>query len=56
MYTAMLSAENVLGGDHDVWSVNIEDDYHEEHRTPSRSGTGRAAPLILPGSGSGGGA
>jgi protoporphyrinogen oxidase len=50
MYTAMLSAENVLGGNHDVWNVNVEEDYHEERRTPGRNGTGRAAPVIMPGS------
>jgi protoporphyrinogen oxidase len=30
MFTAMLSVENILGADHDVWSVNVEKDYHEE--------------------------
>ena len=30
MYTAMLSVENIFGADHDVWSVNVEDEYHEE--------------------------
>ncbi len=31
MYTAMLSVENILGqGDHDVWTVNVEEEYHEE--------------------------
>jgi len=33
MLTAMLSVENILGADHDVWSVNVEQDYHEEKRT-----------------------
>jgi len=33
MLTAMLTVENVLGtGDHDVWQVNVEEDYHEEIR------------------------
>ena len=32
MLTAMLSVENVLGADHDVWQVNVEEDYHEEIR------------------------
>jgi len=32
MYTAMLTVENLLGADHDVWSVNVEEDYHEESR------------------------
>jgi protoporphyrinogen oxidase len=35
MYTAMLSVENIFGADHDVWSVNVEADYHEEQRAPS---------------------
>jgi protoporphyrinogen oxidase len=30
MLTAMLAAENILGADHDIWSVNVEADYHEE--------------------------
>jgi len=53
MLTAMLTAENVLAGErvHDVWSVNVEEDYHEEQRTPlspypSERGTGRDAPVI----------
>ena len=32
MFTAMLSVENILGADHDVWAVNVEEDYHEESR------------------------
>jgi protoporphyrinogen oxidase len=32
MYTALLSVENILGARHDVWSVNVEDEYHEEVR------------------------
>jgi len=36
MLTAILSAQNILDGTtHDVWEVNVEDDYHEEQ-------TGRA--------------
>ena len=31
MYTAMLSVENIFGAHHDVWNVNVEADYHEEH-------------------------
>jgi protoporphyrinogen oxidase len=30
MYTAMLTVENILdGAGHDVWSVNVEREYHE---------------------------
>lgn len=45
MYTAMLSVENMLGANHDVWSVNVDEDYHEEKR-PAGSGTGRDAPIL----------
>jgi protoporphyrinogen oxidase len=52
MYTAMLSVENLFGAAHDVWSVNVEEDYHEEARgtddgplSPA-SGTGRDAPIL----------
>ena len=30
MYTAMLAVENIFGAKNDIWSVNIDDDYHEE--------------------------
>ncbi len=33
MYTAMLSVENMFGARHDIWSVNVEAEYHEEQRT-----------------------
>ena len=29
MLTAMLAARNILGEDHDLWSVNVEQEYHE---------------------------
>ncbi|HEY0697588.1 MAG TPA: NAD(P)/FAD-dependent oxidoreductase [Micromonospora sp.] len=48
MLTAMLTVENIVHGTaHDVWSVNVEQDYHE-HRTgggDGRWGTGRDAPV-----------
>jgi protoporphyrinogen oxidase len=50
MYTAMLTVENLFGADHDVWSVNVEEDYHEEARSAgpgsSPKGTGRDAPIL----------
>ena len=49
MLTAMLSVENILGGtEHDVWSVNVEAEYHEEQTGDgqSRPGTGRDAPFL----------
>jgi protoporphyrinogen oxidase len=30
MLTAMLSVENIFGASHDIWSVNTEEEYHEE--------------------------
>jgi hypothetical protein len=29
MVTAMLAVENILGDEHDLWSVNVEQEYHE---------------------------
>ena len=47
MYTAMLTVENILGAHHDIWSVNVEEEYHEEGSTSSTpTGTGRDAPII----------
>jgi protoporphyrinogen oxidase len=37
MYTAMLSVENIFGAHHDVWSVNVEEEYHEEVAVPDSS-------------------
>jgi protoporphyrinogen oxidase len=47
MYTALLTVENILGADHDVWAINVEEDYHEEggSRRPT-AGTGRDAPVL----------
>lgn len=47
MLTAMLTADNIsLGSTHDVWDVNVDDDYHEEKSVGVTQGTGRAAPVI----------
>jgi len=57
MKTAMLTAENIAtGSQHDVWSVNVEEEYHEESSPNDASGgdaagkgargTGRDAPVI----------
>jgi hypothetical protein len=45
MMTALLTVENILSGDrHDVWSINVEEEYHEEKS--SGEGTGRDAPML----------
>jgi protoporphyrinogen oxidase len=52
MYTAMLTVESIVDGvPHDVWSVNVEEEYHEEGSAgPAaaypEAGTGRAAPIL----------
>jgi protoporphyrinogen oxidase len=51
MYTAMLTVENIHGAHHDIWSVNVEEEYHETDNGstagagPARS-TGRDAPTV----------
>jgi protoporphyrinogen oxidase len=53
MYTAMLTVENIVdGSDHDIWSVNVEEEYHEEKDGAEGAGaggsrgTGRDAPIL----------
>ncbi len=50
MYTAMLTVENIHGAAHDIWSVNVEEEYHETATSasgsPSSGGTGRDAPIM----------
>jgi protoporphyrinogen oxidase len=48
MLAAMLTVENILdGATHDVWSVNVEEQYHEEKANSAGDhGTGRAAPVL----------
>jgi protoporphyrinogen oxidase len=55
MYTAMLTVENLLGARHDVWSVNVEEEYHEINQgsddaaraqTGNPGRTGRDAPVL----------
>ncbi len=49
MYTAMLTVENLFGADHDIWSVNVEEEYHEEgdpvvQTEPAPGGPRRSSP------------
>jgi protoporphyrinogen oxidase len=49
MYTAMLTVENIHGAHHDIWSVNVEEEYHEVDEGRSDTGTartGRDAPIF----------
>jgi protoporphyrinogen oxidase len=44
MLTAILAVENILGAHHDLWSVNAEEEYHEE--ISSRGGDASLAAQI----------
>lgn len=49
MYTAMLTVDNIVNGArHDIWAVNVEEEYHEEKARDleAGAGTGRAAPVV----------
>ncbi len=43
MYTAMLAVENIFGQQNNIWSVNVDTDYHE---MKSDNSTGRNAPIF----------
>jgi len=43
MLTAMLTVENIHGASHDIWEVNVDEEYHEAKQG---SGTGRDAPIL----------
>jgi protoporphyrinogen oxidase len=48
MYTAMLTVENIVAdAGHDIWSVNVDEEYHEERSGTHREtgGTGRDVPM-----------
>ncbi len=50
MYTAMLTVDNIHGAHHDIWAVNVEEEYLEEQAGQSAGrrsgGTGRDAPVL----------
>jgi hypothetical protein len=46
MMTAILAAENIAtGSSNDLWSVNVEEEYHEN--ASGTQGTGRSAPTFI---------
>jgi len=47
MLTAMLAVENLAGSRHDLWQVNVEEEYHETTTQSAPVGTGRAAPVSV---------
>ncbi|MGH9096182.1 MAG: FAD-dependent oxidoreductase, partial [Acidimicrobiales bacterium] len=53
MYTAMLTVENIHGAQHDIWAVNVEEEYHEEmdvrigaEPVVAVQSSGRDAPIL----------
>ena len=48
MYTAMLTVDNIVhGARHDIWAVNVDEEYHEEKLGDGgEAGTGRDAPVL----------
>jgi protoporphyrinogen oxidase len=52
MFTAMLTVENIAdGAAHDVWAVNVEEDYHEEARPAGDDPAGTPAAAAGQGAG-----
>jgi hypothetical protein len=48
MATAMLAARNIAGEHHDIWDVNVEEEYHEQLGEDSQQADGRLVPQRLP--------
>jgi len=48
MFTALLTVDNIYGAHHDIWDVNVEEEYHEQSsaRPAGSQGTGRDAPVL----------
>ncbi len=46
MVTAMYAAENLLGSSHNIWDVNVEEEYHEETR--EEPGQGASGERMVP--------
>jgi protoporphyrinogen oxidase len=44
MVTATYAAQNLAGAKHDVWTVNVEEEYHEEVREPEPEVEDRLVP------------
>ena len=43
MVTGLYAVRNLYGAANDLWSVNVDDEYHEEKRTPRPDGEGSRA-------------
>ena len=45
MLTGVYAARNIVGGQHDVWTVNTETAYHEEGQHPDAQAGDRSVPV-----------
>ena len=48
MLTAMLAVKNILGGEHNLWDVNVDHDYHEEVTSSEEAAQARALASTQP--------
>ncbi len=48
MLTAMLAVKNILGGEHNLWDVNVEEEYHEEVTSGGEAAQARALAATQP--------
>jgi protoporphyrinogen oxidase len=48
MLTAMLAVKNILGGNHNLWDVNVEEEYHEEVTSSGEAAQARALAATQP--------
>ena len=49
MLTALFAARNILGGNYDLWQVNVDQEYHEEGKqvsTAELAAMDRAQPSV----------
>jgi hypothetical protein len=47
MLTAIMAVENIQGGDHNLWTVNADQDYHETVVEPADIEEGNAQKAVL---------
>jgi protoporphyrinogen oxidase len=46
MVTAVYASQNIMGENRNIWDVNVEDDYHEEHREVSSAASSGGDRLV----------
>lgn len=49
MMSGVFAARNIAGEQHDVWAVNVEQDYHEEKREEEGQSSGATGERLVPG-------